>query len=128
MDKIQAEYNKKKDKDGSSGRKSSASGSQNLEEYADSSLQEMLYGPNSALDQDNFIQSVLQTIGDHKDLSKEFRRFLHDDIEEDEESIDRKYWQFRRSFMAGGGEMLDNDIEVVTDEQRLINKLKGVAQ
>jgi hypothetical protein len=55
MDKIQAEYNRKKkeDKDGSS---HSGSGSQNLEEYADSSLQEMLYGPNSSLDPDNFIQ------------------------------------------------------------------------
>jgi hypothetical protein len=64
----------------------------------------MLYGPNSQLDPDNFIQSVLQTIGEHKDLSKEFRRFLPDDIEEDEESMDRKYWQFRQNIMSAAGE------------------------
>jgi hypothetical protein len=57
----------------------------------------------------------LQTIGDHKDLSKEFRRFLPDDIEEDEESMDRKYWQFRQNIMTaagegeGEGEVLDNE-------------------
>jgi hypothetical protein len=46
-------------------------------------------------------------------LSKEFRRFLPDDIEEDEESMDRKYWQFRQNFMTtGGGEMLDNENEM----------------
>jgi hypothetical protein len=64
---------------------------------------------------------------DHKDLSKEFRRFLPDDIEEDEESMDRKYWQFRQNFATGGGEMLDNDMKSQTDQQRLINKLMGVA-
>jgi hypothetical protein len=52
---------------------------------------------------------------DHKDLSKEFRRFLPDDIEEDEESMDRKYWQFRQNFATGGGEMLDNDMKSQTD-------------
>jgi hypothetical protein len=70
----------------------------------------MLYGPNSKLDPDNFIQSVLQTITDHKDLSKEFRRFLPDDIEEDEESMDRKYWEFRRNIIAADQEdMPEND-------------------
>ena len=54
---------------------------------------------------------------------------MPDDIEEDEESMDRKYWQFRQNFAtSGGGDMLDKDMNSQNDQQRLINKLMGVAQ
>ena len=42
--------------------------------------------------------------------------------------MDRKYWQFRQNFATGGGDMLDNEMKSQTDQQRLINKLMGVAQ
>ena len=80
----------------------------------------MLYGPNSQLDPDNFIQTVLQTIGDHKDLSKEFRRFLPDDIEEDDIS---------GNFGTTSCPLAEERIPIgLGDDLKLINKLKGVAQ
>ena len=55
----------------------------------------MLYGRNSALDPDAFISEVLQTIKNHSDLTKWFKRFLPEDDDDDEQSAERKYWQFR---------------------------------
>ena len=81
-----------------------------MEEYADSSFQEMLYGPNSTLDPDNFIQTVLQTIGSHKDLTKEVRKFLPDDIDEEEESMGQRYRQFKDNAAAArNGDLFDAD-------------------
>jgi hypothetical protein len=35
---------------------------------------------------------VQSTIHEHKDLTKEFRRFLPDDMEDDEQSAEKKYY------------------------------------
>lgn len=62
---------------------------------ADSAFHSELYGPNSNIDPDGFIQNVLQQLQSHDDLAKQFKRFLPDDDEDDKASIQRKYWQFR---------------------------------
>jgi len=59
---------------------------------ADSAFHSQLYGPNSNIDPDGFIQNVLQQLSGHQDLSKQFKRFLPEDEEEDRKSIERKYW------------------------------------
>ena len=94
MDKISAEYIKNKQEKG--GKESDEINSKSNEDYFenqcnDSTFQDIFYGPNSTLDPDSFIKMVQSTLAEHKDLSKEFRRFLPDDLEDDEQSAHRKY-------------------------------------
>lgn len=62
---------------------------------ADSAFHSQLYGPNSNIDPDAFIQGVLLQLQGNEELAKQFKRFLPDDDEDDKKSIERKYWQFR---------------------------------
>lgn len=93
------------------------------ENDADSSFYSVLYGPNSSLDPDHFIQEVLQTLGNHGDLTKQFKRFLPEDDEEDEQSMEQKYWQFRNQMNM---EMGSNDINPTgePEDMALINQMK----
>lgn len=61
----------------------------------DSAFHSQLYGPNSKIDPDAFIEQVHLQLNGHDDLLKQFKRFLPEDDEEDKQSIERKYWQFR---------------------------------
>jgi hypothetical protein len=95
MDKVSAEYIKNKQEKG--GKDSDEIYSKSNDDYFenqcnDSTFQEIFYGPNSSLDPDNFIKFVQSTIHEHKDLTKEFRRFLPDDMEDDEQSAEKKYY------------------------------------
>ena len=65
------------------------------ENDVDSAIHSQLYGPNSKIDPDGFIQQVHLQLTGHDDLLRQFKRFLPEDDEEDKKSIERKYWQFR---------------------------------
>ena len=49
---------------------------------SDSSFKSALYGPNSTLNPDPFINEVLTQLHVHSDLKKQFKRFLPEDEEE----------------------------------------------
>lgn len=97
---------------------------------AASSFYSLLYGRNSQLDPDSFINDVLSTIKNHTDLTKWFKRFLPDDDEEEEQSAIRRYWQFRSNLnLLNGDEELENgqmnqDMQSV-DEVTMINQVKS---
>lgn len=57
----------------------------------DSSFQSILYGENSSLNPDNFIQEVLTALRSHTDLVKQFKRFIPEDDEDDIISLNEKY-------------------------------------
>tara|TARA_B110000285_G_scaffold233629_1_gene307990 strand:+ start:1473 stop:2012 length:540 start_codon:yes stop_codon:yes gene_type:complete len=130
MDKVSAEYIKNKQEKG--GKESDEINSKSNDDYFenqcnDSTFQEIFYGPNSSLDPDHFIKFVQSTIQEHKDLTKEFRRFLPDDMEDDEQSAEKKYYQFVQNMnFDNGAELLDEQMN--GNQDQLIQRLKGVAQ
>ena len=73
---------------------------------------------------------MLQTIKNHSDLTKWFKRFLPEDDDDDEQSAERKYWQFRTNMNMligdSDGEHPPSNHENVRfdDEAALINQMK----
>jgi len=127
MDKISAEYIKSKKENGckDSEEANSKSHDENMDQYNDSTYQELIYGPNSSLNPDDFIKVVQATLSEHRDLAKEFRRFLPDDIEEDEQSVEKKYNQFVQNMnFEHAGELLDDQGD--GDQEKLNGRMKGV--
>lgn len=72
---------------------------------------------------------MLQTLSEHKDLSKEFRRFLPEDLDDEDQSAERKYQQFVESMnFDNGAALLNLDDQTNPNKDQLIQRLKSVAQ
>ena len=63
----------------------------------DSSFYRVLYGPDSTLDADPFIQEIMSCLTSHSDLKKQFKRFLPDDDEDEIKNIEEKVIRFRQN-------------------------------
>ena len=78
----------------------------------DSAFHSQLYGPESNIEPDIVIKSVLESLAYNQDMTRWFKRFLPEDDEEDKKSIERKYWQFREQ---------SNLLDVDGDGQHYLN-------
>jgi len=62
----------------------------------DESFQSLLYGPGSALDPDPVINEVLGLLQNNKDLVENFKRFLPEDYDDNDQSVLGNYFKLKQ--------------------------------